>query len=219
MKIFNIHISIYISFLILSVFFVVYPQIDLTLHSYLYDDGFFLSENIFIKFLYHSVKWVIILPLLTVLALATYNKVKSKNILDINFKKFLFLIIVLSVGPGLIVNAIFKENFGRARPAHIVQFGGDKEFTPAFIISDQCSHNCSFASGHASGAFFAMAFAFLFIKRRKLYLNLAIAYGFLVGFARMAQGGHFFSDVMVSFFVVYLVTYITYDLMFINNKR
>ena len=41
-----------------------------------------------------------------------------------------FLVILLVVGPGLLVNAVFKDHWGRPRPREIVQFGGQKQFSP-----------------------------------------------------------------------------------------
>ena len=43
----------------------------------------------------------------------------------------LFLVILLALGPGLLVNAVFKEYWGRPRPREVVQFGGKKEFLHA----------------------------------------------------------------------------------------
>ena len=53
------------------------------------------------------------------------------------------LIVGPIVGSGLIANFFFKDNWGRARPVHIEEFGGEKLYTPPFVISDQCLKNCS----------------------------------------------------------------------------
>ena len=42
------------------------------------------------------------------------------------------------IGCGLIANFYFKDNWGRARPINIQEFGGDKIYTKPFTISDQC---------------------------------------------------------------------------------
>ena len=39
-----------------------------------------------------------------------------------------FLILSYALGPGLLVNVALKDNWGRPRPGHITQFGGDKHF-------------------------------------------------------------------------------------------
>src|SRR5690606_18360570 len=42
----------------------------------------------------------------------------------------LFGLLALALGPGLLVNGILKEVWGRARPREILEFGGDATFTP-----------------------------------------------------------------------------------------
>src|SRR5262245_46652385 len=60
---------------------------------------------------------------------------------------WLFLAACLAAGPGLVANLIFKDQWGRARPRQIVEFGGTKAFSPPLLRTDQCSRNCSFFSG------------------------------------------------------------------------
>jgi membrane-associated phospholipid phosphatase len=99
-----------------------------------------------------------------------------------------------------LVNGILKEHWGRARPSQIVEFGGDRQFTPAFVPARQCERNCSITSGHAALGFSLVAFAFLVPdrRRRRLAVAAAIAAGSLFGLGRIVQGGHFLSDVVLS---------------------
>jgi lipid A 4'-phosphatase len=108
----------------------------------------------------------------------------------------------------LVVNAVFKEHWGRARPRDITEFGGTRTFTPAFVISDQCERNCSFVSGHASLPFAFAALGFLLRRRRWAIYAGAAAFGGLVGFGRIVQGAHFLSDVVFSGVFVFLVAYL-----------
>ncbi|MFI4988102.1 MAG: hypothetical protein ACHQF3_11740, partial [Alphaproteobacteria bacterium] len=71
-----------------------------------------------------------------------------------------YLLAVFLLGPALLVNGVLKEDWGRARPAQIREFGGDKLYTPPLSIADQCRHNCSFVSGEASLGFAFVAFGF-----------------------------------------------------------
>ncbi|HEU0158827.1 MAG TPA: hypothetical protein VFR00_05930, partial [Hyphomicrobiaceae bacterium] len=48
-------------------------------------------------------------------------------------KEWLFMLVCLSVGPGLLANVGFKDQWGRARPKHIEAFGGTRVFTPALL--------------------------------------------------------------------------------------
>jgi len=164
------------------------------------------------SFFYYSVKPLIIIFILSTLTIFIYNRINEKNILNINTKVILYIFLVLSIAPGLIVNTTLKDNWGRARPAQTLNFGGKKEFTPAFIVSDQGGY--SFSSGHSAAAFSLMGFALLAKRRRQLWMNLAITYGICVSIARMAAGGHFFSDVVTSFFIVWIGTHIFYKIIF-----
>jgi lipid A 4'-phosphatase len=52
----------------------------------------------------------------------------------------------------------------------------------------------------------------------KAVFAFSVCYGALIGFARVAQGGHFFSDVVFSFIFVYLTAKILFYLMFDRFK-
>jgi lipid A 4'-phosphatase len=122
-------------------------------------------------------------------------------------KRLSFLLLVLLLLPGVVVNYVLKDNsFGRPRPVQVEQYGGERQFAPVFVYSGQCSKNCSFVSGHAATAFFTIAFAWAFGCRRIFILGLLL--GAVVSAVRMAQGAHFLSDVIFSFWVVYFGTMI-----------
>jgi lipid A 4'-phosphatase len=111
----------------------------------------------------------------------------------------LFLVLFLLLGPGLLVNTVFKDHWGRPRPADIKEFGGTDRFLPVWV-KGEAGHGKSFPSGHASVGFFLFApFFFLRGKAKKeafLFLALGILYGLLLGLGRIIQGGHFLSDVL-----------------------
>src|SRR5207249_3238038 len=83
---------------------------------------------------------------------------------------------------GLIANTLFKDHWGRARPAQIEAFGGTRQFTPAPLPAAQCDRNCAFVSGHAAFAFSLVSFAFLLPLgwRRKTAVAAALGFGSLV---------------------------------------
>ncbi len=119
-----------------------------------------------------------------------------------------FLILLLAIGPGLIVNVGFKQNWGRPRPLEVREFGGDYAFTPVGSPGPVQKHNSSFPSGHAAIAFYMLAPAFLVNVRRSqlsksLFLGGAL-YGLAMGATRVVQGGHFSSDVLWAGGIVYL---------------
>jgi len=110
----------------------------------------------------------------------------------------LFLSLVMLVGPGLVVNATFKQHWGRPRPRQIQEFGGGRRYLPIWQ-KGKGGEGKSFPSGHASVGFYLFTpFFFLRKKGEKwgvFFLCLGISYGLFMGSARMVQGGHFPSDV------------------------
>ena len=54
---------------------------------------------------------------------------------------------------------------------------------------------------------------------KKTILLSAIASGSMIGYVRMAQGGHFFSDVVFSFFATYLGILCALGLMRMSNRE
>lgn len=118
-----------------------------------------------------------------------------------------YVLLVLLIGPGLIVNAALKEHWGRARPLQIAEFGGAATFSGALVPSDQCTHNCSFTSGHVAYAAMPLALAYLARtrRRRRMWLAVGIAAALAVGVMRMRMGGHFLSDVLFSLSMTWIV--------------
>ncbi|EWH08218.1 NADH:ubiquinone oxidoreductase, Na(+)-translocating, F subunit [Catenovulum agarivorans DS-2] len=188
--------------------FTTYPQLDLMVTNWFYDtteQTFYLSRHWLVHGLYilFAKPQIVLLPLLMFLALYGYLKYRKKDATK-RHKKYVctFLLVSLIIGPGLIVNELIKNNsVGRARPVHIEQYGGDAQFTPAFVYSGYCQTNCSFVSGHAAVGFYFIGLAWLFRRKDAFYLGLAI--GILVSFTRIAKGGHFLSDTVFAFWVVY----------------
>lgn len=207
-KFLNVEIYIWFAFIICSLIFVIFPEIDVFISSLFYDGNFYLKGSLYEVFFYKSVPVVVTTLAVGSITIFLYNQVTKNNFLSITKRKILYIVLVLALAPGLIVNATFKENWGRARPAEIKQFGGDKTFTPAFVLSNQKGN--SFSSGHGSAAFSILGFALLMRKRKKLWITLALTYGVAVSFARIIGGGHFLSDNVTSFFIVYITTHILY---------
>jgi lipid A 4'-phosphatase len=117
--------------------------------------------------------------------------------LDLGVSKWLFVALCLVTGPLVVANIGLKDHWGRARPRDVVEFAGAKAFTAPFPPSGQCDYNCSFVSGEASSVFIVLfAAAFLFRSRSRNFVALGIILGGLAGLTRMAQGGHFLSDVI-----------------------
>lgn len=116
---------------------------------------------------------------------------------DLCLRKWLFVGCCLLLGPLVVANIGLKDHWGRARPRNVIEFSGTKEFTPPFPPASQCDYNCSFVSGEASSMFIVFfAAAMVFAARSRSFAALGIALGGIAGLARIAQGGHFLSDVI-----------------------
>ena len=133
----------------------------------------------------------------------------------------LFVVALLALGPGLIVNTVFKDNWGRPRPSDIVQFGGTQTYR-SFWHPGSPDQGRSFPSGHAAVGFFLMAP--FFVLRRKApgwarrALVAGILYGSLMGLGRMIQGGHFLTDVIWSGCMVYFTGLFLYYLFRLDRE-
>lgn len=123
-----------------------------------------------------------------------------RRLLGIDARAHAFLLSCLVVGPFLLGNVVLKNQWGRARPVQLEQFGGSHEFTPPLWISRQCEANCSFVSGDASLGFMLHAFAYLPAARRRRHLLFwaGMGAGIAAGALRIWMGAHFLSDVVFS---------------------
>ncbi|MET0155277.1 MAG: phosphatase PAP2 family protein [Rickettsiales bacterium] len=107
------------------------------------------------------------------------------------------------VGPGLIVNTVLKNEWGRARPHQTIFFGGEKKFSRAFVPSGQCETNCSFPSGDPSAAAALATFGLIDRRRRYHWYVGSVAPALIFGAARIMLGKHFLSDVLTGMALVY----------------
>ena len=122
-------------------------------------------------------------------------------------RRALYLVLALAIGPGVIVNDVFKENWGRPRPLDVRGLGGDRGYVKPWVKSPK-EMGGSFVSGHAAMGFYLLVPYFLVRRRSRAqalaFVMLGLGYGSLVGLARMAQGAHFASDVLWALGLVYL---------------
>ncbi len=107
-----------------------------------------------------------------------------------------FVVLAGALGPGLLVNSGFKDNWQRARPYQVQPFGGTQQFTRAAVMTDQCNNNCSFVSGHVACGFFLASLMLVHRRRQHMWGAIGVAAGLAIGFARMADGAHWLSDAL-----------------------
>jgi lipid A 4'-phosphatase len=183
---------------------VAWPDVDLLASGLFYHDGqgFFWANNACLVAL-HDLAYVgaRVLGAAFVVGLVT-ALVRRKSISGIDAKAWLFLLLALLIGPGLVANAGFKDHWGRARPREVVEFGGKETFSPALAPQFQKARsNGSFVSGDGAFGFFLPAFAYISPRRSSRRVFWAsMAAGVIFGFVRLVMGAHFFSDVVYAAF-------------------
>jgi lipid A 4'-phosphatase len=201
------HVLLYLGAAIAAgALFLLAPDVDLLASGLFFrpGEGFFLANAAVVRALYLSVPWIVAAEILGIPLLLALGWWRGRAVAGLGLKQGMFVLLVLALGPGLAVNAVLKDHWGRARPSQVTEFGGAQAFTPAPLLATACGKNCSFVSGHASVGFGLIAFAFLAgDRRRRMALTAgAVVAGTAIGLARMAQGEHFASDVVFAGLVV-----------------
>ena len=193
-----------------SLLFMAAPELDLRTSNLFYraGDGFYLSTWPPVSFVFHLIPWLVVTQLLLIPLFVAFRCWRERGFAGPGLRAGVFVLLALALGPGVLVNGVFKDHWGRARPVQVSDFGGTRRFTPAPLVADQCDRNCSFVAGHPAVGFALIAYAYLARtrRRRRLIAAGAIAFGAVVGLVRIAQGGHFLSDVVFSGVLVSLST-------------
>lgn len=190
---------------------ILFPAIDLAASRAFYTPGIGFSHSAILTAIHDDLRYfVIAVVIVTVIALLVWPRRRRVAI---------FVLLALALGPGLVVNGVFKDHWGRARPAQIVEFGGTKFLTPAFVPANQCPTNCSFPAGDPAVGFFLVSVALLVpgIAARRWAVVGAVAAGVALGFVRLAQGGHFLSDVVASGFLVTGLSWLLYRAIVVSD--
>jgi membrane-associated PAP2 superfamily phosphatase len=163
-----------------------------------------LEKAAFVRFVY---QWgeipAVVLGMAACLLIALAARREPERTLN---RAGLILLLSLIVGPLLLTNSVLKSYYGRPRPQQVTEFGGTQPFRPVLLPTFDHKQN-SFPSGHVAAAFAVMLPFFVLRRgdRRWAYGALAagVAYGSVMGAVRIAQGAHFFSDVLWSAGVVW----------------
>ncbi|MEM6637115.1 MAG: phosphatase PAP2 family protein [Pseudomonadota bacterium] len=207
------------------ILFLANPGIDLRVSRAFFDPdaGFFLNDSAAMQSIretYWTAVWVFTLTALVlwISALRQHFAVRAPAAV------WAYAVTAMLGGPGLLSNLILKEYWGRARPADVVEFGGEATFSPALLISDQCARNCSFVSGEGSAiAMVAIVLGSLswpWLRQRIWPVGVV---GLLVaGFGialRVVMGRHFLSDTVFAILFMALVAFVLFHLLRIGTAR
>lgn len=134
----------------------------------------------------------------------------------------MYVLLVFLLGPGLLVNAVFKDHWGRPRPVQVVELGGQERYVPpGYFVAN--GKGRSFPSGHSAVGFAFVAFWFLWRERKPQWakgaLWGALLLGIAIGITRMAAGGHFLSDILWSAWLTLFVAWLLYHFMVISRSK
>lgn len=168
-----------------------FPAADIAVSSWFYTSPHHFVDTPLLHFLHSAGPYIV----LAVGAIALALLFRAKRI---GIKEVVYAISGFLLGPGLIINALLKEYYGRARPVHIEAFGGQAHFTSVITPAHECLHNCSFSAGDPSVGFMLVVFAFILPQQAKRLAAASLAAGLAFGGLRVIQGGHFLSDVAAS---------------------
>jgi lipid A 4'-phosphatase len=185
---------------VVGILFAAYPDLDLQVAGWFFDPQvhkFPLSITYDWNLVRRIANWIPFLLLAPAAFALLYKLIFPAKPMLMAPSVVIFLIGSFLIGPGLIANAVLKENWGRPRPNKVIQFAGTKTFEPWWRPSTQCPRNCSFVSGEASQAYWVVAPATLAPPQlRPVALGAAVVFGTSVSAMRVIFGRHFVTDVV-----------------------
>lgn len=210
----------YIALLILVVLSFIFwyqPQIDLWVSNLFYNvehHAFWVQEHPHLEFLRHLIVRSLVVMNFALLAILVLKVIKPAWVACCKAKTAIYILLCFLIAPGLVVNAILKDQWGRPRPHQTQEFGGAAVFQPAWKMSTHCERNCSFVCGDCAMVFTLFSFVPL-VRRKYLATFMVCVAGLTISFLRVGAGGHFFSDAFLSGVIVYLVVntlhYVLYE--------
>jgi len=193
---------------VVSAFFYLFQGVDLGASALFYSSelGFSAQDNPFLQRVRRLGPHLVKIIAGTCLAVVMLKLVFPERRPLLPLKTPLFLITTLILGPGVVVNLILKNNWGRPRPRMVEQFGGDMPYQPVWVPSSWCETNCSFVSGEASSSIWLMAVVMVLPAAwRMAALLFVVPLTIILSANRVAFGGHFLSDTLISWGLTFLV--------------
>ncbi|SJZ92599.1 phosphatase PAP2 family protein [Consotaella salsifontis] len=204
-----------LSILASSTFFWIFPEVDLVVSRWFFSpvDGFISSSDPNLQWLRKSSPWVLAGVIIFILVRILRDAINGALTWS-RARQPIWLLCGLALGPGLIVNGLLKEFWGRPRPVNLDVFGGSAAHQMVWVISERCDENCSFVSGEASSSAWLVAAALVTPKQVRPYATaITLLYAISLSLNRIAFGGHFLSDVVLAWLICGLVFSILYRLI------
>lgn len=192
--------------------------VDLWISKLFYENEHFQS-NPFLDWIYHYG----IIPgwILTGIALIGLVSSLFSHTFKTKQKALILIVLTLAIGSGVIVHLTLKDHWGRPRPRQTIEFGGIQPFraiySPNFFNQPESSK--SFPCGHCTMGFCFFSLIWIgnyYRKNSLIWMGLicSFIFGGLLGYARIAQGGHFLSDVLVSALIMWLTSFLLFCWLF-----
>lgn len=202
-----------VAFILSIALFCLAPEIDLRVAALFFrpGDGFFLADNAGLAVFRRASEYASFAFLAFALTNSAAGLIRGADVLGVPTRLWVMVLALYLVGPGLVVNGLFKTFSGRARPADVSAFGGSEVFTPAWVFTDHCRTNCSFVSGEGALAAASVISGILVLGALRhrmgegLYrygVAVLIILGFLTEAQRMMTGRHFLSDTVFAVLIV-----------------
>ena len=193
-------------FFFAALIFSVYPELDLWVSHFFYanNGNFPANEMWWVKVFYHGTPWVGRVLFVGSILLLTVAVLMPSRVSRRNWRRAAAFVAVVVIGIGLLVHTVLKDGMGRPRPRDVQAFAGPTALVPVFVPSQFCQTNCSFVSGHSAVGFALMSLGMFGIRRRRqFWLCTGLVAGGLIGLVRIAQGGHFLSDIVFSLIAIW----------------
>jgi len=204
--------------LVFGLIFTLFPSLDLKIAALFYDPKtrIWPMGQVHWAIIARSaamwLAWAFVIPSILAVLVKLFWPTRP---LVISGRAILFLLGSILISAVLLSNVTFKTFWGRPRPAHVVEFNGDKQFVPWWDPEGTCPRNCSFFSGEGVTAFWTYAPAALTPPQwRPVAYVAATLFGIFTGGLRMTFGGHFATDVIASGLVSFFVIWVLYALIY-----
>ena len=204
-----------------GVIFGLYPELDLRIARYFYavEDA---NHNMFALRLYPPLMfarnvglWIGTLLVAPAVVAVVVKLILPRRRLLISGRAIAFLIGTMILAPGLLVNVLLKDHWGRPRPIDVTQFGGSDRFVPWWDPRGSCPSNCAFVSGDVAGAFWTIAPAALAPPQwRAIAYGMALAVGTGMAAIRVMAGAHFPSDVIFAGLFTYFIIWTIFAVIY-----
>ena len=197
------------------------PYLDLKISHFFFNGNQF-STDPYITFFYkygnfpaHILGFISLFLLIVSFAFKRWMKLQAPALL---------LFLTLTLGSGVIVNLVLKDHWGRPRPVQSKEFGGPLPFRPFYSPNFNSPMPAkSFPCGHCSTGFFFMALILLGKRYNKPALTyfgigMTLFLGLSLSYSRLAKGGHYFSDILISALIMWWVA-ITLDWLIYEREK